>query len=167
MVPVFPQLIPSLPVRSQSPPLWSQTLPVYPSCPDQSHSHSQALPVTSAWFTCPQFYLSSAYNSPSASQHCFGVFWLGRGMFGECRTPKLSRKCPLGGHWGVPVAAAGRGSLEEQSPVSPRTPKWGAQRGGSAAIGGTLNSLERGRGDSPEHQRGGTIPRNCWEAFSG
>ena len=51
--------------------------------------------------------------------------------------------------------------------MSPRTPKWGAQRGGSAAIGGTLNSLERGSGDSPEHHRGGTIPRNCWEAFSG
>uniref|UniRef100_A0A8C3V148 C2H2-type domain-containing protein n=1 Tax=Catharus ustulatus TaxID=91951 RepID=A0A8C3V148_CATUS len=75
-------------------------------------------------------------------------------MFGECRTPKLSRKCPLGGHWRIPVAAAGRGSLEEQSPLSPRTPKWGAQRGGSTAIGGTLNSLERGRGDSSEHHRG-------------
>ena len=32
--------------------------------------------------------------------------------------------------------------------MSPRTPKWGAQRGGSTAIGGTLNSLERGKGES-------------------
>ena len=32
--------------------------------------------------------------------------------------------------------------------MTPRSPKWGAQRGGSAAIGRSLNSLERGRGDS-------------------
>uniref|UniRef100_A0A8U7NRS0 Uncharacterized protein n=1 Tax=Corvus moneduloides TaxID=1196302 RepID=A0A8U7NRS0_CORMO len=31
------------------------------------------------------------------------------------------------------------GSLEERTPVTPRAPKWGAQRGGSAAIRGTLN----------------------------
>lgn len=42
-------------------------------------------------------------------------------------------------------------SLEEQSPVTPRTPKWGAQRGRSTAIGRTLNSLEGG-GDSLDRE---------------
>ncbi|RMB87996.1 hypothetical protein DUI87_35633 [Hirundo rustica rustica] len=45
----------------------------------------------------------------------------------------------------VPGVAAGRGSLTEHSPVSSKTPRWGAQRGGSVVIRGTLNSLERGQ----------------------
>ncbi|RMB96351.1 hypothetical protein DUI87_27152 [Hirundo rustica rustica] len=38
------------------------------------------------------------------------------------KNSKAGGKCPLEGHWGVPVVAGGRGSLEEQSPVSPRSP---------------------------------------------
>ena len=56
------------------------------------------------------------------------------------QSSKAEQKMPLEQTLGVPV--------EEQSPVSPRTPKWGAQRERSAVISGTLNSLERGRGDS-------------------
>uniref|UniRef100_A0A8C9UBS7 C2H2-type domain-containing protein n=1 Tax=Serinus canaria TaxID=9135 RepID=A0A8C9UBS7_SERCA len=80
-------------------------------------------------------------------------------MFGEWRSARVSGKGPSGGHRGV--AAGGRGSLEEQSPVSPRSPKWGAQRGGSAAIGGSFKRLERGRGDSlePLQPRAETVGR--------
>uniref|UniRef100_A0A8C3QKG6 C2H2-type domain-containing protein n=1 Tax=Cyanoderma ruficeps TaxID=181631 RepID=A0A8C3QKG6_9PASS len=65
------------------------------------------------------------------------------------KTSKAEWKMPSGGVvGGSQWQLLERDNLDEQSPVSLRTPEWGAQRGGSTMICGTLNSLERGRGDS-------------------
>uniref|UniRef100_A0A8C3V7B2 C2H2-type domain-containing protein n=1 Tax=Catharus ustulatus TaxID=91951 RepID=A0A8C3V7B2_CATUS len=135
----------SLPVRSQSPPLWSQTLPVYPSCPEQSRSHSQAIPFTSVWFTCPQFYLSCAYNSPSASQHCFGFFWVGKGNVWRMQNSKAEQKMPLGG------------TLEDPT-LCPPGPQSGEPREGGALPLAGPSTAWRGAGGTPLNTTGDKSP---------
>lgn len=100
---------------------------------------------------------------------CLGGFFL-RGEFGSCRIPKLSRKCPLRGYWGIPEGGFGevlvtqapepRGSRpvlaqtgdtsfrnpqESQGWGKPRSPRvWRAERGDTRAGGPPADWREGG-----------------------